>query len=321
MVVVVEGWLSQFAGGTISLSGLKTFRILRPLRVANRVKSVKLIIATLLQSLPAIGNTFVVFFFFLIIFGMLCGTLWSGTFSYRCQDDSSGDWVDQEELCYPAEKASSSEGALCAGLGFIDAPYSCASGETCTYFGGTPSYGFVNFDNIFYSALTLFAACTMEGWSSVLFSAQNVISQGFFLIFMFVIILGNFTIINVMIASILVELGGVAELENEIQVEREMAAGRRAELTLKGLEQRRQAIAAGEPEPLRPLITVWSGCASESAAIVLANASSCARSTCYAGLPVHFPGSSRIRWFAIHDSSPFSNFIQGCILVNMVALG
>ena len=37
LVVVVEAWVSSLGAGSSSLAGLKTFRILRPLRVANRL--------------------------------------------------------------------------------------------------------------------------------------------------------------------------------------------------------------------------------------------------------------------------------------------
>ena len=85
LVVVGEGWISFLGdGGTSALGGLKTFRILRPLRVANRLPSVKMIIASIINSLPAISDTFLVFFAFLSIVAMLCGILWAGTFSMRC---------------------------------------------------------------------------------------------------------------------------------------------------------------------------------------------------------------------------------------------
>jgi len=47
--------LSSSKGGS-SLAGLKTFRILRPLRVANRLPSLKRVITAMLASLPQVRS-------------------------------------------------------------------------------------------------------------------------------------------------------------------------------------------------------------------------------------------------------------------------
>ena len=223
LIVVVEGWISTyFSSDGSALTGIKTFRILRPLRVANRLPDVKMIVGALFGSLPSIGDIFIVFFCFLFIFAMLCGTLWSGSFVYRCQDIATGEWVDIEELCYP--EPSTAGGTFCSSLNFLDAPYTCEQGEICTLYGENPEGGAINFDNILYGFLTLFVTCTMEGWSNIMFYTQDTMGLTSFFVFVAVIVLGSFVIMNLMVASILVELGCLDDFHEEQKVERKLAA-------------------------------------------------------------------------------------------------
>jgi len=328
MVVVLEGWISFLGDGGSALAGLKTFRILRPLRVANRLPSVKMIITAIINSLPAIIDTFLVYFFFLFIFSMLCGTLWAGTFDFRCMDDATGEWVDEEELCYPAP--TEGKGALCDGLNFLDMPYACDKGASCQNYGSSPEDGGINFDNILYSFLTLFAACTMEGWGGTLMFAQNVMGDVLvFLIFVAIIVLGNFTIINIMIASILVQLDGVGELQDEMDIEKDMLEGRRLELLEARNAEHEAMRARGETPPPPPLGERVSKRLDELSQAAVAGLFKFLYCVCYQGvcsksyqagtLPeTHW--AVALRNFTTADESPFSNFIQACILFNMLVL-
>ena len=65
----------------------------------------------MMRSLPHIADTFAVFAFFLLLAAMVCVMLWSGTFHYRCKDDATEEWVDEDTLCYP--EPPSIPGSLC----------------------------------------------------------------------------------------------------------------------------------------------------------------------------------------------------------------
>jgi hypothetical protein len=212
VVVVVEGWVSLQTKGGGYLAGLKTLRILRPLRVANRLPALKRMVSAMLGSLPAIADSLIVLALALFLFALLCSMLWSGTFHYRCMNDATGEWVDEDNLCYPEATIASS--SLCERLTVLNHPYTCESGETCTgyrgyggnddgYDGsrgrpgeGAPESGNINFDNTMYSFLTLFAVTTMEGWSGVLYWTQDVMAEWTFFVFLAIIIVGNFTVVS-----------------------------------------------------------------------------------------------------------------------------
>jgi hypothetical protein len=173
-VVVIEGWLSSVLTGDSMMSGLKTMRILRPLRVANRLPAVKTTIGALLRSAPGIADIYNVFFCLVGVMALLCGDLWSGTFRYRCQDDGTGLWVDEEQLCH--SKPDGEGEKMCIVLLAADDPYTCETGETCVVYGSSPLDNYLKFDNFLWSFLSLFVTSTLEGWSSVLFYTQDVMA-------------------------------------------------------------------------------------------------------------------------------------------------
>lgn len=324
-VVVIEGWLSSVLTGDSMMSGLKTMRILRPLRVANRLPAVKTTIGALLGSAPAIADIYTVFFCFVGVMALLCGDMWSGTFRSRCQDDSTGSWVDEEQLCYPKHDGEGDK--LCRALLAADDPYTCETGETCVVYGSSPMDNYLKFDNFLWSFLSLFVTSTLEGWSSVLFYTQDVMAGSTFWVFVVFIVLGNFTIINLMIATILVQLGFVADIEEEMKVELEILAWKASEERLMAKTKRTMAIEAGENLPLITLeerlhdFALYSGAACFNACVIVL------RCVCYDGLrrtaskrPRPMDTRSQMRRFVTEDSSLFSYFIQVCIIANMVAL-
>ena len=88
------------------MSGLRTFRIFRPLRSLNTMPSMKIFIGTLLSSLSHLGGILGLGIFFFMIFALLGVTLWDGVIHYRCYETSEplpdGTWnvlEDEKRLC------------------------------------------------------------------------------------------------------------------------------------------------------------------------------------------------------------------------------
>jgi len=345
-VVVLEGWVSSLVAGGSALSGLKTLRILRPLRVANRLPALKKIITAMLSSLPAIFDTFVVFFFFLLIFAMLCVMLWQGTFHYRCRDDVTGEWVDTDTLCFPPQEPS----GFCATLQFLDQPYTCEEGETCQAWTSTPEGGSLNFDNLGWSFLTLFTVSTMENWANVLYYTQNVMAEGTFFVFLVIILVGNFTIVNLMIAAILVQLDGATQSETaeklaKINEKHEDRKRKKTGSLLTESEWSKVALVpmaseAANSRPTSPAAStqppnevVPPGGSTDTQQRMMGDClrvtlSSIDYVTRTCVVPYSYDGLSRaggswgarLRSEVIADECMFSNFIQACIVFNLVVL-
>jgi hypothetical protein len=84
-----------------SVSGMRTFRLMRPLRSLTTMPSMKILISTLLSSVAQLGGVAVLALFFFTIFAILGVSLWAGSIHRRCrltQFPVDGDWpVDEED--------------------------------------------------------------------------------------------------------------------------------------------------------------------------------------------------------------------------------
>jgi voltage-dependent calcium channel L type alpha-1D len=82
-IIVFISLISLIFGGDLGkLKALRTFRVLRPLRVISRNDNLKLVIDSLIRSIPAIGNVMLICLFFFLIFGIICVNYFKGTYFY-----------------------------------------------------------------------------------------------------------------------------------------------------------------------------------------------------------------------------------------------
>ena len=73
--IVAECWITFISelngdGQKLGISGLRAFRVLRPLRTVTRLKGLRIIVDSLINSMPLLGNTILVAFFLFIIFAI-----------------------------------------------------------------------------------------------------------------------------------------------------------------------------------------------------------------------------------------------------------
>jgi len=136
---------------TMSASALKfmrsfrLFRALRPLRLLNRVKSMQIVVATLLHVLPDLGSVMLLGLFQFLIFAILGSQLFAGKFDY-CNDPTVSGMH------------------ACVGT-FVD-----EKGAHVTRRWLNPP---LNFDNTLLALLSLFVIVTRDGWLSVAFQGMD----------------------------------------------------------------------------------------------------------------------------------------------------
>ena len=68
--MVVLGWISIFGIGS-NISAIRTFRILRPLRTINFLRGMRIIVKSILLSIPRLIDVLILFCFLLLVFGIL----------------------------------------------------------------------------------------------------------------------------------------------------------------------------------------------------------------------------------------------------------
>lgn len=67
-----------------SLSGLRSFRVMRPLKTISSVKGLKVLMQAFFQAMPLLGNTIVILLFFFAIFAIGGTNIMSGNLMNRC---------------------------------------------------------------------------------------------------------------------------------------------------------------------------------------------------------------------------------------------
>jgi len=71
--------------GGQSYGAIRTIRLLRPLRSINKIKGIRIIVASLIDSIPPLGNVLIFLGFIIILFATFGLHLFSGMFEYRCR--------------------------------------------------------------------------------------------------------------------------------------------------------------------------------------------------------------------------------------------
>ncbi|XP_078237435.1 voltage-dependent T-type calcium channel subunit alpha-1H isoform X3 [Pogona vitticeps] len=88
--IVIAGMMEySLDGHNVSLSAIRTVRVLRPLRAINRVPSMRILVTLLLDTLPMLGNVLLLCFFVFFIFGIVGVQLWAGLLRNRCFLDTN----------------------------------------------------------------------------------------------------------------------------------------------------------------------------------------------------------------------------------------
>ena len=183
-----------------NISAVRALRLLKPLRAIKSIKGLRVLVTTLLASLPGLIDVTLLYFSCLCIFSILGMQLFLGTFRNKCQVDSLGTFESDARLCSTNNLDS----------------HRCAVGESCVDSDQNPTHGTVAFDNVLIAQLTLFVCTTLEGWSEVMFDASDAYSTSVARIFFFlaIIILGLF-IFKLVVAVVYIRFDKTKSLDSK----------------------------------------------------------------------------------------------------------
>uniref|UniRef100_A0A665W6C9 Ion transport domain-containing protein n=1 Tax=Echeneis naucrates TaxID=173247 RepID=A0A665W6C9_ECHNA len=223
--IVIVGMLEySLDGHNISLSAIRTVRVLRPLRAINRVPSMRILVTLLLDTLPMLGNVLALCFFVFFIFGIVGVQLWAGLLRNRCfmgEDVKIGYYRPDETDDHPFICSTEREngmlrcsdvprrrvgGTSCllsaeevhAEMGHgVDEQVSCVNWNQyynqCRAGEINPHKGAINFDNIGYAWIAIFQVITLEGWVDIMYYVMDAHSFYNFIYFIFLIIVSAHT--------------------------------------------------------------------------------------------------------------------------------
>ncbi|XP_068444723.1 voltage-dependent T-type calcium channel subunit alpha-1H-like [Clinocottus analis] len=254
--IVLVGMLEySLDGHNVSLSAIRTVRVLRPLRAINRVPSMRILVTLLLDTLPMLGNVLALCFFVFFIFGIVGVQLWAGLLRNRCfmgedvktrynvsflngyyQPDGTDDHpficsMERENgmlrctdvprrrvsgtSCFLGAEEARPETGLKA-----DAPVSCVNWyqyyNECRAGEVNPHKGAINFDNIGYAWIAIFQVITLEGWVDIMYYVMDAHSFYNFIYFIFLIIVGSFFMINLCLVVIATQFSETKQREHAL---------------------------------------------------------------------------------------------------------
>jgi hypothetical protein len=218
-VIIVS--IASFILSTIGYSGLgfitvlRTFRALRPLRVINRNRGIKMVVQTLLMSIKGIAHVALITLLIYLVFAILGVQLFSGNL-YSCTDPTvilriacTGPFLQNvtvEETRLTSfvrpDGRVGNESVRTGKLIIVSTP---AIRQWVT-----PA---LNFDNTWNSFVTLFSVATLDNWNDVMFSVIDQTGENsapqrdsepwwglFFVVF---IIVGSFFLLNMFVGVII----------------------------------------------------------------------------------------------------------------------
>ncbi|NWH82027.1 CAC1H protein, partial [Piaya cayana] len=258
--IVMAGMMEySLDGHNVSLSAIRTVRVLRPLRAINRVPSMRILVTLLLDTLPMLGNVLLLCFFVFFIFGIVGVQLWAGLLRNRCFLDRNLAMTYNLTFLHPYYRTDEAE----------ENPFICSSHrengmQRCSNIPNSKEYkvectlsmdsytpnlynpdfssrnacinwnqyynvcmagdvnphnGAINFDNIGYAWIAIFQVITLEGWVDIMYYVMDAHSFYNFIYFILLIIVGSFFMINLCLVVIATQFSETKQRENQLMQE------------------------------------------------------------------------------------------------------
>ncbi|XP_062930030.1 probable voltage-dependent N-type calcium channel subunit alpha-1B isoform X1 [Mobula hypostoma] len=208
-VVVLTGILAT-VGTDFDLRTLRAVRVLRPLKLVSGIPSLQVVLKSIMKAMVPLLQIGLLLFFAIVMFAIIGLEFYIGKFHKTCFSEETNQPVEE----FPCGTEPPSR--------------LCPNGTVCKGYWNGPNYGITNFDNILFAVLTVFQCITMEGWTDILYNANDASGNTWnWLYFIPLIVIGSFFMLNLVL--------GV--LSGEFAKERERVENRRAFLKLRRQQQ------------------------------------------------------------------------------------
>uniref|UniRef100_A0A1I8G4E0 Ion_trans domain-containing protein n=1 Tax=Macrostomum lignano TaxID=282301 RepID=A0A1I8G4E0_9PLAT len=165
--IVLLSIFELIQGGNSGLSVLRTFRLLRILKLVRFLPALRQQLFVMLKTMDNVATFFALLVLFIFIFSILGMTLFGGKFC----------WHPDGKTCTCSERAKPNSDCTCDRA---------------------------NFDTIMWSLVTVFQVLTQEDWNTVLYNGMYRTSPWAALYFIALMTFGNYVLFNLLVA-ILVE--------------------------------------------------------------------------------------------------------------------
>ncbi|KAK4881175.1 hypothetical protein RN001_004494 [Aquatica leii] len=195
--VVLTGSMTIFAEANVDvdLRMLRSFRVLRPLKLVSRIPSLQVVLKSIIKAMAPLLQIGLLVLFAIVIFAIIGLEFYSGALHRTCYSLYDIDVIAKEgDEAYPCNTDNKSQ-AEQYGSNW------CRDGNSvCLERWQGPNNGITSFDNIGLAMLTVFQCITMEGWTSILYWMNDAVGNHFnWMYFVPLIVLGSFFMLNLVL--------------------------------------------------------------------------------------------------------------------------
>uniref|UniRef100_A0A670IZS3 Sodium channel protein n=1 Tax=Podarcis muralis TaxID=64176 RepID=A0A670IZS3_PODMU len=183
-----------------SISAIRIFRVLRTLKAVSVIPGLKVIIASLLQSVKKLANVMLLTVFCLAVFALVGLQLFMGNLKYKCVHASYlNKSISKEESCTLQDsvyqkKNSSTDVLLCG--------YTSHPNYYCVKHGENPDDGYTSFDHFGWAFLSLFRLMTQDSWEILYRQVIRTSGKSYCIFFVIIIFLCSFYLFNLILAVV-----------------------------------------------------------------------------------------------------------------------
>ena len=270
---VLMGLVTSGGGGNY-LSVLRSFRLLRVFKLARSWKQLNQIITTMFKSLASISYLSLILLLFMFIFALLGMQLFGYEFIFcdgygiegsqkDCPAGMNGVCPKHFDCYAPCTAAEvnkwvtfgDSAGGMCklySGEKWNpkDRTNSHVDAEYLVWLGRS-DYARHNFDDIYWSFITIFQILTGENWNEVMYDGMRQVNTWACIYFIILVVVGNYIILNLFLAILLDNFGaGGDDDEEEEEEEKDGAPSATVNSFIKDGEKEKDPKKEGEKGPM-----------------------------------------------------------------------
>jgi voltage-gated sodium channel type IV alpha len=240
-----------------NLSAMRAFRVFRALKSITIVPGLKTMVKALGACLYRVIHPVILIVFTVILFALFGIHLYSGKLRQKCMcmpglelgwtDEAFVAWVEDptyylEDGLYHCGNATGARHCpdthpVCDAVQASNATYNVSI--ECITAGPNPNLGYTSFDNFGWASLTAFQLLTADWWENVYDATLMATGPVSVLYFLFIIFLGSFFVINLVLAVVEDAFDDVSDVEEarareKVAAEQAEAAAAAAAATASG---------------------------------------------------------------------------------------
>ena len=214
--IVVLFALLNFIPSMQNVTYVRALRLLRPLKAASNIPGLRVMMNAMWAATKTLGNVFLFVFLLLFTFALFGLQIYKDSFRYRCVPLDTG-YVSWENS-YGFAACSTSNSFPISFLG----PTQCdATVSFCADVGVNPYADTMGYDNILKSWLLSLITMSGEGWSDIMYCAEDTVSTLSVLFFIALTCLSNYLGGELVVAVMSVKFEDAKEEEMEKMREEE----------------------------------------------------------------------------------------------------